>query len=93
MFFYAFCRGAQSIKFDAIITTYEIILKDAEFLGRIRWGYLAVDEAQRLKNNQSQLHAALQDFNTTDRMLITGTPLQNSIEGSFSYQIKIIAIF
>jgi len=75
-------RGAQTIKFDALITTYEIILKDAEFLGSIRWGYLAVDEAQRLKNNQSQLHAALQDFNTTDRMLITGTPLQNSIEGT-----------
>eukprot|EP01102_Stenamoeba_stenopodia_P021773 TRINITY_DN886_c0_g2_i1.p1 TRINITY_DN886_c0_g2~~TRINITY_DN886_c0_g2_i1.p1 ORF type:complete len:1502 (+),score=511.86 TRINITY_DN886_c0_g2_i1:313-4818(+) len=83
-FYLTSARGAQTIKFDALITTYEIILKDAEFLGSIRWGYLAVDEAQRLKNNQSQLHAALQDFNTTDRMLITGTPLQNSIEELWS---------
>lgn len=77
-------RGQQAIKFDIMITTYEIILKDEEYLRDIKWGYLAVDEAQRLKNNESQLYTVLKDFNSTDRLLITGTPLQNSIEELWS---------
>ena len=43
-------------KFEAIITTYELVLKDAEILGSIYWNFLIVDEAHRLKNNDSALY-------------------------------------
>lgn len=43
-------------KFDVLITTYELALKDAAVLGRIPWNYLMVDEAHRLKNNNSALY-------------------------------------
>ena len=43
-------------KFDVLITTFELVLKDAEQLGDIRWSYLVVDEAHRLKNNESALY-------------------------------------
>ena len=46
-------------KFEVIITTYELVLKDAAVLGRIRWNYLVVDEAHRLKNNESALYQVL----------------------------------
>ncbi|KAJ3121156.1 hypothetical protein HK100_012506 [Physocladia obscura] len=68
------------VKFNVLLTSYELILKDREFLGKINWCILAVDEAHRLKNAQSQLHEALKDFRTANRLLITGTPLQNSVK-------------
>lgn len=67
-------------KFNAILTTYEILLKDKAFLGSVQWAALLVDEAHRLKNDDSLLYKALYDFETNHRLLITGTPLQNSLK-------------
>lgn len=72
--------GSQSLKFNAILTTYEILLKDKAFLGSLSWAALLVDEAHRLKNDDSLLYKALFDFDTNHRLLITGTPLQNSLK-------------
>ncbi|RKO93425.1 SNF2 family N-terminal domain-containing protein, partial [Blyttiomyces helicus] len=68
------------VKFNALLTTFELVLRDKDVLGKIKWSYLAVDEAHRLKNADSQLHEALKDFHTANRLLITGTPLQNSVK-------------
>ena len=39
--------GGTALKFDVLITTYELVLKDAPILSRVRWQYLMVDEAHR----------------------------------------------
>jgi chromodomain-helicase-DNA-binding protein 1 len=67
-------------KFNVLLTTFEIILKDREHLSQISWEHLVVDEAHRLKNADSALHDVLDGFSTRCRMLITGTPLQNSLK-------------
>ena len=69
----------KQLKFNVLLTTYEIALREADLLGSVRWAVLAIDEAHRLKNDEAQLYRALNDMKTEHRLLITGTPLQNSL--------------
>jgi chromodomain-helicase-DNA-binding protein 1 len=66
-------------KFNVLLTSYEYILQDSTFLSTIKWQFMAVDEAHRLKNRESQLYQKLLDFKSPSRLLITGTPVQNSL--------------
>lgn len=66
-------------KFNILLTSYEYILADATFLSQIKWQFMAVDEAHRLKNRESQLYQKLLDFKSPSRLLITGTPVQNTL--------------
>uniref|UniRef100_A0A7N8Y0V2 Chromodomain helicase DNA binding protein 2 n=1 Tax=Mastacembelus armatus TaxID=205130 RepID=A0A7N8Y0V2_9TELE len=74
----------KRIRFNALLTTYEILLKDKGVLGNINWAFLGVDEAHRLKNDDSLLYKTLMEFRSNHRLLITGTPLQNSLKELWS---------
>ena len=69
----------RKIRFNVLLTTYEYVLADWQFLSSIKWQFLAVDEAHRLKNKESQLYERLQGFSAPSRLLITGTPIQNTL--------------
>ena len=71
--------NVRKVKFNVMLTSYEYILQDAGFLSQLKWQFLAVDEAHRLKNRDSQLYGKLQDFKVPSRLLITGTPMQNTL--------------
>uniref|UniRef100_A0A669QXG9 Chromodomain helicase DNA binding protein 1 n=1 Tax=Phasianus colchicus TaxID=9054 RepID=A0A669QXG9_PHACC len=75
---------SKRLKFNILLTTYEILLKDKSFLGGLNWAFIGVDEAHRLKNDDSLLYKTLIDFKSNHRLLITGTPLQNSLKELWS---------
>ncbi|RMD40842.1 hypothetical protein DV735_g4299, partial [Chaetothyriales sp. CBS 134920] len=66
-------------RFHVLLTTYEYVLQDAALLSQLKWQFMAVDEAHRLKNRESQLYDRLREFKAPARLLITGTPVQNNL--------------
>lgn len=74
---------ATQIKFNVLLTSYELVSIDAACLGSIDWAVLVVDEAHRLKSNQSKFFRLLNGYNINYKLLLTGTPLQNNLEELF----------
>ncbi|KAI5151129.1 SWI/SNF-related matrix-associated actin-dependent regulator of chromatin subfamily A member 5 [Enteropsectra breve] len=68
-----------SKKYDVILTTYEMCIFAKNIFRKIAWSYVVVDEAHRLKNENSQLSQILRMYDFKHRLLLTGTPLQNNI--------------
>ncbi|XP_029470707.1 chromodomain-helicase-DNA-binding protein 6 isoform X2 [Rhinatrema bivittatum] len=85
-----FYRDIQGIplpgifKFQVVITTFEMILADCPELKKIQWSCVIIDEAHRLKNRNCKLLEGLKLMVLEHKVLLTGTPLQNSVEELFS---------
>uniref|UniRef100_A0A669DJG9 Chromodomain helicase DNA binding protein 5 n=1 Tax=Oreochromis niloticus TaxID=8128 RepID=A0A669DJG9_ORENI len=71
------------IKFHVLLTSYELITIDQAILSSVTWACLVVDEAHRLKNNQSKFFRILNGYKIYYKLLLTGTPLQNNLEELF----------
>lgn len=65
--------------FDICITSYEMCLLEKAQFKKIKWHYLVIDEAHRIKNEQSLLSKIVREFKSNHRLLLTGTPLQNNL--------------
>lgn len=87
-------RDQRSMDFPVVCTSYEICMNDRKFLAQYQWRYIVVvclsmseirytdavqDEGHRLKNMNCRLIKELLTYNSANRLLITGTPLQNNI--------------
>ncbi|WP_443661780.1 SNF2 helicase associated domain-containing protein [Clostridium sp.] len=70
----------QNIKdYDVIITSYALIRRDLEEYKKIQFRYCFLDEAQFIKNFNSQNAAAVKSLNAVGRFALTGTPIENSL--------------
>ncbi|GKU99146.1 hypothetical protein SLEP1_g12034 [Rubroshorea leprosula] len=67
-------------KFPVVITSYEVAMSDARrFLRHYDWKYIVVDEGHRLKNSKCKLLKELKRLHAGNKLLLTGTPLQNNL--------------
>lgn len=62
-----------------VITSFEIAMIDRKFLQHFQWKYLIVDEGHRIKNLNCRLVRELKMLPTDNKLLLTGTPLQNNL--------------
>lgn len=65
--------------FDVIVSSYEIVIREKATLKKFDWQYIIIDEAHRIKNEESLLSQIIRMFHSRNRLLITGTPLQNNL--------------
>lgn len=70
--------------FPVIVTSYEIVMNDRKHLQRYKWKYIVVDEGHRLKNLNCRLIRELKSYTSANRLLLTGTPLQNNLSELWS---------
>ncbi|KAJ2335725.1 putative ATPase [Coemansia sp. RSA 2681] len=70
--------------FPIVVTTYEISMRDKQALQRFAWKFIIVDEGHRIKNMNCKLIRDLKSYQSTNRLLLTGTPLQNSLSELWS---------
>jgi SNF2 family DNA or RNA helicase len=56
-----------------------MVIREKSVLKKISWKFMVIDEAHRIKNEKSKLSDIVREFSTENRLLITGTPLQNNL--------------
>lgn len=66
----------QIFKFDVVLTTYEMAMSGLAQLKPIPWRCCVLDEAHKLKNQNSKISETLKLYSFDHKVLLTGTPLQ-----------------
>ncbi|KAL1302510.1 hypothetical protein AAFC00_002898 [Neodothiora populina] len=66
--------------FHVLVTSYQLVVQDTPYFQKIRWQYMILDEAQAIKSSQSSRWKALLGFHCRNRLLLTGTPIQNNMQ-------------
>lgn len=66
-------------EYDVVITTYGLLINEAETLAAKEWNVIALDEAHTIKNKETKMSKAAMELNGAFRLLLTGTPLQNHL--------------
>eukprot|EP01018_Ginkgo_biloba_P007683 Gb_19667 [translate_table: standard] len=66
-------------KYNTIITSYDVIRKDIDFLGQLVWNYCILDEGHIIKNAKSKITSAVKQLKAEHRLILSGTPIQNNV--------------
>ena len=64
---------------DLVVTSYALIRRDAERYRELEFDTVVLDEAQHIKNRQTQNAQAVKAVKARHRIVLTGTPLENSV--------------
>lgn len=64
---------------DAVLTTYDVLLRDVDWLRQVRWFGVVADEAQQLKNPGTKRARAMRRIHANWRIALTGTPVENRL--------------
>ena len=72
--------------YDVVITSYDLLKRDIDFYKEenIEFKYIIADEAQYIKNNNTQNSKAIKEINAKTKFALTGTPIENSLSELWS---------
>ncbi|KAK6205084.1 DNA ATP-dependent helicase [Scheffersomyces amazonensis] len=73
-------RYGKDAPFHVLVTSYQLVVVDAPYFQKMKWQYMILDEAQAIKSSQSSRWKSLLSFSCRNRLLLTGTPIQNSMQ-------------
>lgn len=64
--------------YEVVLTTYGMLLSDIQFLKKLNFNYVFLDESQVIKNPNSERYKAARLLQSRNRIVLTGTPVENS---------------
>lgn len=70
----------EDAPFHVLITSYQLVVSDVAYFQKMKWQYMILDEAQAIKSSQSSRWKSLLGFHCRNRLLLTGTPIQNNMQ-------------
>ena len=71
---------------DVVVTSYSLLVKDYRDICEVEWGGLVLDEAQAIKNPDTQAARAVRALGVKRRIALTGTPVENSAADIWSIE-------
>ncbi|MDT8859598.1 DEAD/DEAH box helicase [Alkalihalobacillus sp. MEB130] len=71
-------------KWDVIITSYQLIVRDTDLFQDFTWNGLILDEAQHIKNIETKQRRVIKKLQATHRIALTGTPIENRLRELWS---------
>ena len=74
----------KAMDFPVVVTSFDLCIIDRPHLEKYVWQYIILDEGHRIKNRNCKLLKDLKSFQSISRLLLTGTPIQNSLEELWS---------
>jgi superfamily II DNA or RNA helicase len=77
-------RFAEIAGYDLVITSYALLRRDIEQYARWEFDTVILDEAQNIKNRFSQNAQATKALKASRRFVLTGTPMENSLNDLWS---------
>ncbi|GAA5878549.1 hypothetical protein JCM3774_000103 [Rhodotorula dairenensis] len=72
-------RYDRDTPFHVVVTSYQLAVADEKYFNQVKWQYMVLDEAQAIKSSGSTRWKTLLGFRCRNRLLLTGTPIQNSM--------------
>lgn len=71
-------------EYDVVLTSYGVVRNDIEELNNFLWQYIILDESQAIKNPDARVTKALQQLRGVNRLILSGTPVQNNTSDLYS---------
>lgn len=72
------------LQYDLVISTYGTVRVDVDLLKNYTFNYIILDESQSIKNSQSQSARAVKQLRGSQKLVLTGTPIENSVSELWS---------
>lgn len=76
--------GKEIQQYDLVLSTYQVIARDQEFMNRHTWDLIVLDEAQNIKNPSTRQAKAVRALDGKRKIALTGTPVENRLSELWS---------